>query len=154
MTHQPNIQFEKFIMTKILLGICVALVVALGVLGFYTKQLHKNYVTEKNNNIVLIASKLELEENVEKANETSKQFQKQLSGVDRQLASLRVRANKADDCILVSASKFGSNGTRTGGFLPDGDGRKGLSADWLFGYGARCEKTRQKAIGLQKFYRE
>lgn len=137
-------------MIRILLGIAVALFVALMVLGYYTKNLHADYITEKGNNVVLEAAKLELEEKVEKANEVSKKYQTKLNGVDGQLRALRLRY-KSSDCVNVNTTKRGSSGAGTGKVISNGNGGGGLSPDWLLDFAARCEKTKQKTIGLQEF---
>lgn len=140
-------------MTKILLGIIAALTISLGLLGWYTKNLHADYITIKNNNVTLEAAKKDLEEKVEKANEISNEYQKQLSVVDRQLAAIRMRDGKTSDCVILDTGELGSDGTGTGTVIPRGDGRSGLSISWLYDFAGRCEKTRQKTIGLQKFIR-
>lgn len=140
-------------MTRIFIGIILALVISLGLLGWYTKNLHADYITMKNNNATLEAVKVELEERVEKANEVSKEFQKQLSVVDSQLAAIRVRNRKTANCIVIDTGELRSNGTGTGAIVSGGDGRSGLSIDWLYDFAGRCEKTRQKTIGLQRFIR-
>lgn len=140
-------------MTKVLLGIVAALTIALGLLGWYTKNLHADYITMKNNNATLEAVKVELEEKVKKANEISNEYQKQLDAVDRQLAAIRVRNGKTSRCVVLDTGKLGLDGAGAGEIISDGDGRSGLSVDWLYDFAGRCEKTRQKTIGLQKFIR-
>ena len=139
-------------MFKISLGVNLVLILLLASVGWYTKNLHADYITAKNNNAVLEAAKKELKEKVEKANATSKEYQKQLSVVDSQLASIRLRDN-TPNCIVVDRSERGFNGTGTRSIVSNGNGRSGLSVAWLYDFAGRCEKTRQKAIGLQNFVR-
>lgn len=140
-------------MFKILLGATAILTILLGSLSWYTKNLYADYTTEKNNNVILEAAKLELEKKVKKVNEISKGFQKQLSLVDRQLASIRMRNSKTVNCITLDTGERGPDGTGTGKIIFDGNGRGGLSVDWLYDFAGRCERTRQKTIGLQNFVR-
>ena len=140
-------------MTRIFIGIILALVISLVLLGWYTKNLHEDYITVKNNAAVLSAVKVELEKKVGKANEVSKEFQKQLSAVDNKLAAIRMRNRKTSDCVLIDTGKRGSDVTGTGAILSGGNGSRGLSVDWLYSFAGRCEKTRQKTIGLQEFIR-
>jgi hypothetical protein len=141
-------------MTKILLGIIAALTISLALLGWYTKNLHADYITMKNNNVTLEAAKADLEEKVKKANEISNEYQKQLSAVDRQLAAIRMRDGKTSNCVVLDTGKLGPDGAGAGAIVPGRNGRGGLSIDWLYDFAGRCEKTRQKTIGLQKFIRK
>lgn len=140
-------------MTKVFLGIIAALTIALGLLGWYTKNLHANYITEKNNSITLTTVKEELEQKMEEANAASKEFQNRLSAVDKQLSARRLRDDKTSDCVVIDTGERGSNAATSGEIIPDRDGRSGLSIDWLYDFAGRCEKTRQKTIGLQRFIR-
>tara|TARA_R110000851_G_scaffold182721_1_gene331827 strand:+ start:9690 stop:10124 length:435 start_codon:yes stop_codon:yes gene_type:complete len=140
-------------MIKILLGIIVALVVSFGLLTWYTGNLYESYITEKNNNISLEMVKLELEKKLEKSNEISEEFQRQLSAVDVRLAAISVRNKQSNNCVVVDTGERGPDGARTGSIIPGRDGQGGLSVDWLYDYAGRCEKTRQKTVGLQRFIR-
>lgn len=141
------------LMSRIFIGIIFVLTLSLGLLGLYTKSLYGDYITIKNNAVILEATKIELEQKLEESNEVSKEFQKQLSNVDRKLASIRLRNSKTDNCIIYNPAERGFNGTRTGKIIPNGDGRNALSVDRLYDFAGRCEKSRQKVMGLQNFNR-
>lgn len=138
-------------MIKVLGITSLILFIALGSLSAFTWKLHEKYVTEKNNAETYLLAKQEFERKVEKANETSKEYQKQLSIVDRELSDLRMQY-KPHDCVNVNQAKRGLDGERAGNIIFDGNEERGLSPDWLFDFAGRCEKTRQKVIGLQNFY--
>jgi len=138
-------------MSRFLIGAIAALTILLSSLGYFTWNLHSDYVTEKNNNAVLVAQKAELKEKMEKANEVSKGYQNRLTAVDKQLAARSVRDNQTSDCVVLNTGERRPNATASGEVIPTRDGRSGLSINWLYDFAGRCEKTRQKAIGLQKF---
>ena len=140
-------------MIKILGTSTAVLLILLIGLGYYALDLKEDLTTVKNNNTVLTTQLKTEKENVKKANEVSSEYQKQLSIVDNQLTDIRMR-NKTTNCIVPTKPKRGLEDTPTTGIVSDGNGQSGLSVDWLYDFAGRCEKTRQKVIGLQNFYSE
>lgn len=139
-------------MTKALLITSGILFLALSALSWFTWDLHAKYVTEKNNAKTYLLAKQDFERKVIKANETSQEYQKQLNIVDRDLADLRLQY-KPRDCVNIVKPQRRPTSPATGNVIFDGNEERGLSPDWLFDFAGRCEKTRQKVIGLQNFYK-
>lgn len=77
---------------------------------------------------------------------SSNDYQKSINSLRRQLNSLR------DDptCVPTESSipPNGHNGAATGAIV---SGRSGLRTGYLIDLGGRCEETRLKLIGCQKF---
>ena len=141
-------------MGKILIGSTAVLAALCFIIGWQYLSLHEDYTTEKNNNTLLKAANAEIEEKYNDANKISRDYQDRLSGVNSMLAARRVRDNQSSDCVVIYTGERGLDATASGKVIPSGDGRSGLSIDWLYDFAGRCEGTRQKTISLQNFIRE
>lgn len=81
--------------------------------------------------------------------EASNEYQKNLSNLDKQLATLRMR--KPARCVPVARVAGGPHDHAEPTKLL---GPYGLSSEWAFEYAGDAEKTRLQLIGLQDFIKK
>lgn len=120
----------------------------LGVLWFgnHLRGMYDAAALDAKVNAAIEAAQKQCAENQHKSEEVNNGLQKDLDSIQRKLAAQRLQPHPV--CIPTDSKQPDATGrTEHAG----GNGKGGISTDWLFIYAARCEDYRTVVLGCQKF---
>lgn len=140
--------FMSSLAIRIIAGLSLVLALYAGWNHYkHVKETRDRYKTERNE---ARADLKTCKEAKTQSEEIGNDHQKEIRNLNAQLAhARRLRDNARCEPIAgLAGETIGDNGSATGSKLSRGNG---LSVEYLIDFAGRCEETRLKAIGAQRF---